>query len=171
MASDTFKLMDALKKILLDKNHPGIQFLKYAMSGGIALAVDMITFFLIAWLVFPALTEGDFLVRIFNLQIEPVAESVRTLNFILGNAIAFVVSNMTAYILNILFVFKSGKHNRLKELGLFYLVSGISVGLGVLIGVVLIRGFGMSTTSSYVAKAVSTTLINYAARKFFIFNG
>lgn len=163
--------MVELKKILLDKTHPGLQFLKYSMCGGIAFAADMITFFLMAWLVFPALTEGDFLVRIFNLQIEPVAEGVRTLNFILGNIAAFMVSNMTAYILNILFVFKSGKHNRWKELGLFYLVSGISVGLGVLIGAVLIQGFGMSTTSSYVAKAISTTLINYAARKFFIFNG
>ncbi|MDF7800604.1 GtrA family protein [Pontiellaceae bacterium B1224] len=163
--------MVALKKILLEKDHPGIQFLKYSMCGGMALATDMITFFLIAWLVFPALTEGDFLVRIFHLQVEPVPEGIRTLNFILGNAIAFVVSNMTAYILNILFVFKSGKHNRWKELGLFYLVSGISVGLGVLIGAVLIEWFGLSTTSSYVAKAISTTLINYAARKFFIFNG
>ena len=160
-----------VKKILMDKNHSGIQFLKYSMCGGIAFAADMITFFLVAWLVFPALTEGDFLVRIFNLQIEPVAEGVRTLNFVLGNIIAFIVSNMTAYILNVLFVFKSGKHSRWKELGLFYLVSGISVGLGVLVGVILIGGFGMSTTSSYVAKAVSTTLINYAARKFFIFNG
>lgn len=163
--------MVVLKKILLDKNHPVIQFVKYSMCGGIAIAVDMITFFLIAWLVFPALTEGDFLVRILGLQIDPVPESVRTLNFILGNVIAFVVSNMTAYILNILFVFKSGRHNRWKELGLFYLVSGISVGLGVLIGVVLIQGFGLSTSSSYVAKAISTTLINYAARKFFIFKG
>ena len=163
--------MVSLKKILLDKNHAGFQFLKYSMCGGIALAADMVTFFLVAWLMLPALTKYDFLVRIFNVEIDPVAESARAFNFILGNVIAFMVSNMTAYILNIFFVFKSGKHNRWKELGLFYLVSGISVGIGVGIGVVLISGFGMSTTSSYVAKVLSTTLINYAARKSFIFNG
>ena len=84
---------------------------------------------------------------------------------------AFMASNLTVYILNILFVFKSGKYNRWKEVGLFYLVSGISVGIGVLVGVVLIEGFGLSTTYSYVAKAISTMLINYAARKFFIFHG
>lgn len=163
--------MLSVKKILLDKEHAGVQFLKYSMCGGLALAADMITFFLVAWLLFPALTEGDILVRIFDMQIEPVAEGARTLNFILGNIIAFMVSNMTAYILNIFFVFKAGKHSRWKELGLFYLVSGVSVGIGVAIGVVLIKGLGMSTTSSYVAKVVSTTLINYAARKFFIFHG
>jgi putative flippase GtrA len=84
---------------------------------------------------------------------------------------AFMVSNLTAYVLNILFVFKSGKHSRRKELGLFYLVSAISVGIGVAIGAVLIKGFGLSTTYSYIAKAVSTTLINYVARKFIIFHG
>jgi putative flippase GtrA len=163
--------MGALKKILLDKNQPVIQFFKYSMCGGMAMAVDMITFFLVAWLVFPALTEDDILVRIFHMKVEPVAEGARTMNFVIGNTIAFMVSNMTAYVLNILFVFKAGKHSRWKELGLFYLVSGISVGIGVLVGVVLIKGFGLSTTSSYVAKAVSTTLINYAARKFIIFHG
>ena len=160
-----------MQKILLEKNNAVIQFFKYSFCGGIAFSVDMIVFFLVAWLLFPALTETDPIVQLFNIQIESIPEQVRSLNFIIGNAIAFVVSNMTAYILNILFVFKAGKHSKLKELGLFYLVSGISVGIGVMVGVVLIEGFGLSTSSSYVAKAISTTMINYAARKVFIFHG
>jgi putative flippase GtrA len=163
--------MESIKKILFEKNHPGIQFFKYSFCGGCALAVDMIVFFLMAWLVFPALTEKDLFVQLFNMQVEPIPEQVRSVNFIIGNGIAFMASNMTAYILNINFVFKAGKHSKLKELGLFYLVSGISVGIGVAMGVLLIEGFGLSTTTSYVAKAVSTTLINYAARKFIIFHG
>ena len=164
-------LMDVLKKWLAEKNHSGVQFLKYSMCGGFAFAVDLVVFFLVAWFWFPSLTEDDVFVRIFHLQIESIPEGIRTLNFIIGNGIAFLASNLTAYILNILFVFKSGKHNRWKEVGLFYLVSGISVGLGVLVGVVLIKGFGLSTTFSYVAKAISTMLINYWARKFIIFKG
>lgn len=164
-------IMRILKKLLFEKNHPGVQFFKYAMCGGMAMATDMIAFFLVAWLLFPALTENDLLVRLFHMQVEAIPEHVRVMNFCIGNAIAFMVSNFTAYILNILFVFKAGKHSRWKELGLFYLVSGISVGIGVAIGVVLIKGFGLSTTCSYIAKAVSTTLINYAARKFIIFHG
>ncbi len=166
-----FKFMIRLKKILLEKNHSVIQFFKYSMCGGLAMAVDMLVFFLVAWLLFPALTEHDVLVKILHIQIEPIAEGIRSLNFVLSNIVAFLVSNMTAYILNILFVFKAGKYSRRKELGLFYLVSGISVGLGVLVGVILIKGFGFSTTSSYVAKAISTVLINYVARKFIIFKG
>ena len=135
------------------------------------MAVDMVVFFLAAWLLFPALTENDVLVRLFHLEIVEIPEYLRTINFCLANVMAFMLSNLTAYILNVLFVFKAGKHSRRKEVGLFYLVSAISVGLGVGIGVLLIQGFGLSTTFSYIAKAVSTTLINYAARKFIIFRG
>ena len=163
--------MDVLKKLLAEKNHAGFQFLKYFMCGGIAFVTDMVVFFLVAWLFFPALTENDFFVRIFNIQVESIPENLRTINFCIGNVIAFMVSNFTAYVLNILFVFKAGKHSRSKEMGLFYLVSGVSVGIGVVIGAVLIQTFGLSTSSSYIAKAVSTTLINYAARKFIIFHG
>ena len=160
-----------MKSFLLKKDHLGLQFFKYLLCGSTAMGVDMVTFFLSAWLLFPALTESDVLVRLFNLQIEPVPEHLRTLHFCLGNVIAFAASNLTAYILNVLFVFRSGRHGRGTELALFYLVSGISVGLGVLIGALLIEGFGTSTTVSYIAKAVSTTLINFVARKYLIFHG
>jgi len=163
--------MGFAKNILLEKNHPGIQFLKYSMCGGTAMAVDMVVFFLVAWLLFPALTENDVLVSLFSMEVEPIPEHMRTINFCIGNAIAFMASNLTAYILNVLFVFKAGKHSRGKEVGLFYLVSAVSVGIGVGIGAVLIQGFGLSTTFSYIAKAISTVLINYAARKYIIFHG
>ena len=160
-----------MKNISYEKNHIGIQFFKYTLCGGTAMAVDMITFFLVAWLIFPALTENDIIVRLFSMEIVTVPEHVRTINFCIGNGIAFMVSNLTAYILNVLFVFKAGKHSRWKEVGLFYLVSAISVEIGVGLGAVLIRGFGLSTTFSYIAKAVSTTLINFVARKYIIFHG
>ncbi len=155
----------------LEKSHVGIQFVKYSLCGGFSLGVDMVVFFLVAWLLFPALTQDDVLVRLLHIKAVVVPEHVRAINFCMANIIAFMVSNLTAYILNVLFVFKAGKHGRWKEIGLFYLVSAISVGLGVGIGVLLIRGFGLSTTFSYVAKAISTTLINFVARKFIIFHG
>ena len=163
--------MAMLKKILFEKNHPGVQFLKYSMCGGFALAVDMVVAFLVAWLWLPALNGDELFVRWFGLHYEPVSEAVRTTNFVWGNAIAFMVSNLTAYVLNVLFVFKAGKHNRWKEIGMFYLVSAISVGIGVAIGASLIPWLGLSYDWSYIAKAISTTLINYAARKYIIFHG
>ena len=163
--------MGFVKNILLEKNHVGLQFFKYSVCGGTAMAVDMIVFFLVAWLLFPALTENDVLVRLFSMEVETIPTHVRTLNFCIGNGIAFMASNLTAYLLNVRFVFKAGRHGRWKEVGLFYLVSAISVGIGVGVGAVLIQGFGLSTSFSYVAKAISTTLINYAARKYIIFHG
>ncbi len=163
--------MGALGKILIEKKPIVFQFLKYSICGCVAMAVDLIIFFLVAWMLFPALTENDVLVQLFNIQIESVPENIRSIHFCIGNLIAFMASNLTAYILNVLFVFKAGRHRRWKEIGLFYLVSAISVGMGVGVGVILIQGFGLSTTFSYIAKAVFTTLINYVARKFIIFQG
>ena len=163
--------MQTVKQLLMEKNHPGFQFLKYSFCGAIAFATDMVVFFLVAWLFFPALTEGDLFVRLFHIEVETIPENIRTLNFVIGNVIAFMVSNFTAYVSDILFVFKAGRHSRWKAMGLFYLVSAVSVTIGVAIGAALIRFFGLSTSSSYIAKMVSTTLINYAARKFIIFHG
>ena len=163
--------MTTLKNILHDKNHSGVQFLKYSFCGGVAMVTDMLVFFLVAWLLFPALTENDMLVRLFHLEVVAVPEYLRTINFCLANGIAFFASNLVAYILNVLFVFEAGKHSRRKEMALFFLVSAISVGIGVGVGVVLIRCFDLSTTFSYVAKVISTMLINFAARKFIIFRG
>ena len=163
--------MGHLKNILTEKNHAGIQFLKYSLCGGTAMVVDMVVAFLIAWLWLPALKESEFLVRLFSMQIEPLSDGTRTINFAIGSAMAFMVSNTVAYILNVRFVFKAGKHSRWKEIGLFYLVSGISVGIGIAIGASLISWFGLSYGFSFVTKAVSTTLINYAARKYIIFHG
>jgi putative flippase GtrA len=163
--------MVSLKKSPLEKSRVGIQFMKYSLCGGFALGVDMVAFFLVAWLLFPALTQDDVLVRLFNMQVDPVAENVRVVNFRISNVCAFMVSNLVAYLLNVRFVFKAGRHSRWKEIGLFYLVSAISVAMGVEFGAMLIKGFGLSTTFSYIAKAISTTLINFVARKFIIFHG
>ena len=76
-----------------------------------------------------------------------------------------------SYILNVLFVFKSGKHKRHHELLLFYAVSVVSLILATFGGWVLINTFGLGTTWSYVVKMVASVLINYAGRKFFVFKG
>ena len=161
--------MNEIKKLALDKKNTGVQFLKYAFCGGLALVTDALVFFLTAWLLFPALTQNDSLVRIFHLSIVDVPEHIRTINFCINSGIAFLVSNFVAYVLNVIFVFQRGRHGWLMEIGLFYLVSALSVGIGVALGALLIHGFNLSTSFSYVAKVVTTTLINFAARKFIIF--
>ncbi|WP_372797626.1 GtrA family protein [Pontiella sp.] len=160
-----------MKKILLEKNHPGLQFIKYAFCGGIAFFTDMFTFFILGWKLFPALKNDEMLVKLFGLQVEVVTDSERSVNFIICSTIAFLISNFVAYVLNVRFVFKAGKHSFWKEFGLFYLVSGISIAIGTALGAGLVYMFGLSALFSYVAKAFSSTMINYAGRKFIIFHG
>ena len=163
-----------LRFLLTDKENPLLQFIKYGMCGGIATVVDMSVFFLFAWLVFPALTESDpftKLLGLFNFEIREVTEAVRLRNYWIDKVICFMFSNFTAYILNVLFVFKAGKHKRHHELFLFYAVSTVAFFLGTLGGDLLIRFAGLDTTYSYACAAIAALLINYTGRKFFIFHG
>jgi putative flippase GtrA len=163
-----------LSAFLSEKENPFVQFIKYGLCGGMAPAVDMMVFFLFAWLVFPALTASDpfaKLLGVFHLDIRIVSESVRLRNYWIDKVVCFMFSNLTAYILNVLFVFKAGKHKRHHELMLFYAVSTISFIFGTTAGDLLIRFGGLDTTYSYVAAMISALLINYAGRKFVIFKG
>ncbi|MEI7850473.1 MAG: GtrA family protein [Kiritimatiellales bacterium] len=163
-----------IQAFLAEKDNRLVQFIKYGVCGGAATAVDMAIFFLFAWLVFPALRESDPFAKLlgfFHFDIRAVTESLRLRNYWIDKTIAFLFSNFTAYILNVLFVFKAGKHKRHHELMLFYALSLTAFFIGTYAGAWLIKGFGLDTTYSYVAAAISALLINYAGRKFFIFHG
>lgn len=151
--------------------HPAVQFVKYGLCGGLATAVDMAIFFLAAWMVFPALSESDPLVRLFGLTASAVEEGVRSRYFVYDRLIAFLFSNGTAYVLNALWVFEGGRHRRHTEIALFLAVSAGSLAFGTALGWAMIRFFGLSTTVSYLGNVVASVLINYAGRKFFVFKG
>jgi putative flippase GtrA len=150
---------------------PAVQFVKYAIGGGIATAVHIVIFHLCAWKLFPALQPDDWAVRLFRLQVAAEDDSLRARNSMFDNGIAFIFSNMAAYLINIWWVFKPGKHGLLVEVGLFYLVSGVSMVIGSSVMGMLIRRRGMRTTFAFGANLVTALLINYAMRKFVIFNG
>ncbi|MFA6173501.1 MAG: GtrA family protein [Kiritimatiellales bacterium] len=163
-----------IQAFLAEKDNRLVQFIKYGLCGGAATVVDVTGFFLFAWLAFPALTESDPFTKLLgflHFDIRTVSEAVRLRNYWIDKGICFFFSNFTAYILNVLFVFKAGKHKRHHELMLFYAVSLVSFFIGTFIGAWLIKGFGLDTTYSYIAAMISALLINYAGRKFFIFHG
>ncbi len=148
-----------------------IQFIKYALAGGVATTVHITLFHLLAWKFFPALQEKDFAVRVLKLPVARLTDKVRSRNSMIANLTAFVFSNLVAYLINIYWVFEPGRHSFWVEIGLFYAVSGGSLVLGTAMMGWLIRRFGMQTTYAFTANLVSAVLINYAARKFFIFQG
>ena len=183
------------KQILGREAHPVIQFVKYGVAGGIATAVDIGLFYYLALQVFPALLPDDELVvalgrlyewageglftlpdegwlyRLFHPRVVEITEAIRERNFLVNRCLVFVASNFTAYVLNVLWVFRPGRHNRRTEITLFYLVSISSFLIGTGLGWALISFFGLSTTQAYAANLVSAVLINYFCRKYLVFHG
>ncbi|MBU0714227.1 MAG: GtrA family protein [Verrucomicrobia bacterium] len=171
---------------------PLIQFIKYAICGGGAVTVHVIAFFLLAWLIIPALNAEDVFVKLFHLSCAPISDAIRARNAMINNALAFLLSNLAAYILNILWVFESGRRyppvdfflsklgliqhatlracaHRTVEVALFYAVSGIAIAIGTFLMGVMINQWHFTTTVAFGAQCVIAAMINFAMRKFMIF--
>lgn len=163
---------DLLQQFLQRDAGPLVQFIKYGIAGGIATAVDISVFYLVAWKLIPALRADDPIVRRLGLAVKPVTEAERSNRFIWITIIAFMFSNLAAYLINIAWVFTPDPNKAIWwELLQFYAVSGISIFLGTSIGWAMIKWFHLSTTASYVSKMIASLLINFVCRKFIIFKG
>lgn len=145
------------------------QFIKYGISGSLTAFVHIAIFYLSAWKFFPSLQENDLFVAFLGLTVAEVDVATRALNSMLSNGVAFMCSNMVAYVINISWVFTPGRHHRVVEISLFYLVSGVSAVIGTSMMGFLIRYFDMQTTYAFTANIFSAVMINYGMRKFYIF--
>jgi len=147
------------------------QFVRYALCGGLATAVDGAVFYLCSLTFLPALGPDDPVVRWFQFAGPLAEEAVRSRHFVINRALAFLFSNLTAYVTNVLWVFESGRHHRHVEIALFFVVSGLSLIAGTALGWGLIHLGGLSTTISYLGNIAIAILINYACRKHIVFQG
>ncbi len=66
-----------------------IQFIKYALAGGLATLTHIIVFHLVGWKFFPSLQAKDHAVKFFKLSIRTVSDATRARNSMIGNGIAF----------------------------------------------------------------------------------
>jgi putative flippase GtrA len=148
-----------------------LQFVKYAISGCIATATHILVFHLVAWKLFFALQADDWFVKLLHLPVPKLDDKTRSRNSMKGNGVSFIISNLVAYLINIYWVFVPGRYPWIVEIGLFYLVSGASIVIGTALMGFLIRRFGMLTTYAFGANIFAALMINYAMRKYFIFNG
>lgn len=148
-----------------------IQFLKYSLSGGVAVAVHIVVFYFFSWLVVPALKGDDIIVRFLHLSVPVINDTIRARNAVINNWLAFIFSNMAAYILNVAWVFESGRHRRWVELTMFYVVSAISIAVGSVVMGLLIKYLGSSTTLAFGADIVAAAMVNFVVRKYYIFKG
>jgi len=172
--------IDLIKRFLSKDAGHLTQFIKYGIAGGLATLTQIVVFFSLGWHLLPCLTDDDIMVRLLGkimvrlLGIAPAAVEAggsRAVNAAIATGIAFVLANAVAYTLNVLFVFKGGKHHWLLEIGLFYAVSGVSMTIGTSLQTLLIARYGVMTTLAFGTNIASALLINYGMRKFFIFKG
>ena len=172
-----------------------VQFMKYGIAGVIATAFDIIVFYFLSLVVFPAIAPDDTLItashalyqwigglfpaladaawfhEFFHFNVEPLTESMRKRNFIINKCIVFFLSNFVAYLLNMLWVFQPGKHTRRKEIGMFYVVAITSFIIGTALAYGLIHFFHVDTTQARAADVVAAVMINFFCRKYFVFAG
>ncbi|MDD5630386.1 MAG: GtrA family protein [Elusimicrobia bacterium] len=160
-----------LRQFAQREAHPAIQFIKYSIAGAVATLVDVVVFYLAAILILPALAPDDPVARLLGLSLAPIAESLRSANYIWDKVIAFFFSNLTAYVANFLWVFTPGRHKKHVEFALFYALSTTSFVAGTGLGWLLIRTVDLPTTYAYVANGVAALAINYAGRKYLVFKG
>jgi putative flippase GtrA len=160
-----------LKQFVQRDAHPVIQFIKYGIAGGLATVVDVGVFYFLSWKVFPALTTNDAVVKLLGISVMAIDELSRSRHYLLNKGITFFFSNLTAYLVNILWVFEPGRHKKWMEFTLFYAVSIVSFFLGTSLGWLAIVALGMTTTAAYVANMLASLAINYACRKFWVFKG
>jgi putative flippase GtrA len=134
-----------------------IQFGKYGICG--ILSVVVLGLMIVA---------GEFLFpEFFNEDL--VSPETRARNNIVLHLIAFIPSNFTAYFLNRWLVFTPGRHSFTRELILFSIISVTSFGAGELLQYHLIINYGTKQALAHASFVVSSALVNFACRKFLVF--
>ena len=137
--------------------HPFIQFCKYVAAGGLATLVHITVFTLSNELFFSAGKEQE--------------TGARVTNYLISNSLAFLFSNTVGYLVNIKWVFKPGRYSRKTEITLFLAASLVAFLCGTPLGAWIIGRYGVNEYLAFGATIVASVLVNYTARKFFIFKG
>lgn len=135
------------------------QFAKYIILGGFATLLHLGLFTWFSHTLFPA---HDYLVE------GGMDNHLQERNAILSNLVAFPIAAVVNYLLNIKFVFTSGRHSRAKEFLLFMGISFLSFSVGLFSGPLLISR-GLNPWIAQLGLIVSSALVNFLCRKFLIF--
>lgn len=165
--------LSKLDQLMRMRGNPLAQLVKYVACGGVAILVDTLTFYLLAWLVFPCLRLTDPIAQILTwmgASISEVSDLELQRNYWIIKCISFILSNAVVYILNILYVFEAGRHRKPMEIFLFYFFSLFQfVFIGI--GSVLISQFNWEVTYSNIAMLFLGLIVNYIVKKYIVFKG
>lgn len=90
-------------------------------------------------------------------------------NFFWSFSLAFLLANIVAYMVNRRWVFQSGRHSRVVEISLFYLMAITAFLLGTPLGAYLVAKFPLNEYLVYLMVAITSVLVNFLGRKFVVF--
>lgn len=154
-----FIRMHGLWKSLHMKEAPWlIQFGKYGLCGVAAVVAHNALVYLINGYWLPFTEEGA----------PGLTDVERSNRQILVNLIAFPFGNIVAYTSNALWVFTGGRHHRVREFFYFTGISFVSFLAGVLGGPIFVR-FGLNPHYAQLGLVLTSALVNFVCRKFFVF--
>lgn len=156
-------LKTVIAKLNSRDTHPAIQFLKYSLSGGVAVVVYATVYFMLLHKVWPELKHIGA-----DASVDPWVKFVKTLP---PTGIAFFFSNVVVYWLNTRWVFTPGRHHPVLEFLFFTLVNMPGVLGGAVVQGLLIAKAGWPASAAFLGFLVPNMLINFICRKFFIFKG
>jgi putative flippase GtrA len=149
------------------------QAIKYIISGGISVLVVQVTFYLLAWLVFPCMRATDPIARLLTamgFSVRDASEDEIKRNFWIIMIICFVFANTVVYLLNARYVFRTGRHRKPIEVLLFF-GSSLFQFLFIWFGGVLITVFKWEVTYSNILMLFVGLVVNFVIRKKVVFKG
>lgn len=148
-----------------------LQFIKYAIAGGIATAIQTGVFYILAATVLACLGPDDIAVRFCRLPSVELSDGVRAWRSAVAQGAGFVIANFCCWLMNRRFVFTPGRHRWYVELGMFYAASTTAFFIGVLLQSFVIGTLGWQTSLGVAVEIATSLAINFVVRKFFIFKG
>jgi putative flippase GtrA len=161
----------SIRHFLSHESGPFAQFLKYGVTGALSTCVQMIGFYMLAATCLKCLGSDDWAVRFAGLSAVEISDGLRAFRAAVATAAGFTVANVFCWLMNRLFVFKSGKFRWHVEFALFFGVAALATVVALGVQSLLIRYFGMMTTAAVVVEVLVSFLMNFFIRKFFIFKG
>ena len=133
-----------------------IQFGKYGICGVLATVLHNAVVAVLSIWVIPALDS------------QGLEDAVRARNLVINNLIAFVFSTTFVYFANLLIVFERGRHHPVREFFYFTMVNFIAMvpALGI---TYFAASTGSRTPIAQLLFIITSVIVNFLARKFFVF--
>lgn len=159
------------RRFLSHDSGPFAQFVKYGAIGVASTLVQMAVFYLLASTVCRCLGPEDSAVKWFGLPAVELSRFARGLRFAVDTVVGFSVANVFCWLMNRAFVFRPGKFAWYKEFGMFFGAAACAMAIATGLSWMLIHWVGLQTSVAVVIEVVVSFIVNFVARKFFIFKG